>query len=98
MATAGDISKETLTQENTGQLNNGGPGALEAQPSPSTTASASLKPALVHRMRHDKSILAIAVSDTHIYAGTQGGEILVLCPEHQLRAMLIKIGIQPRDL
>lgn len=34
-------------------------------------------PALAHRMKHDKSILALAVSSHSIFAGTQGGEILV---------------------
>lgn len=34
-------------------------------------------PALAHRMKHDKSILALAVSSQSIFAGTQGGEILV---------------------
>lgn len=34
-------------------------------------------PALSHRMKHDKSILALAVSSHFIFAGTQGGEILV---------------------
>jgi hypothetical protein len=34
-------------------------------------------PALSHRMKHDKSILALAVSPQYIFAGTQGGEILV---------------------
>ncbi|KAF2732478.1 glutathione degradosome [Polyplosphaeria fusca] len=34
-------------------------------------------PALSHRMRHDKSILALALSSKDIFAGTQGGEILV---------------------
>ncbi|KAF9729742.1 hypothetical protein PMIN02_006935 [Paraphaeosphaeria minitans] len=33
-------------------------------------------PSLVHRMKHDKSILALAVSSQYIFAGTQGGEIL----------------------
>jgi di- and tripeptidase len=28
-------------------------------------------------MKHDKSILALAVSEHYIFAGTQGGEILV---------------------
>jgi len=32
---------------------------------------------LVHRFQHDQSILALASTDAHIYAGTQGGEILV---------------------
>ena len=32
---------------------------------------------LSHRMKHDKSILALAVSHKNIFAGTQGGEILV---------------------
>ena len=37
----------------------------------------SKTPALTHRMKHDKSILALAVSSQYIFAGTQGGEILV---------------------
>ncbi|KAI0623739.1 beta-Ala-His dipeptidase [Pyrenophora tritici-repentis] len=34
-------------------------------------------PVQAHRMKHDKSILALAVSPRYIFAGTQGGEILV---------------------
>src|SRR6186713_956310 len=34
-------------------------------------------PHLAHRMRHQSSILALALSSKHIFAGTQGGEILV---------------------
>ncbi|KAF2092255.1 beta-Ala-His dipeptidase [Saccharata proteae CBS 121410] len=37
----------------------------------------SLTPELFHRLRHDKSILALAVSSDYIFAGTEGGEILV---------------------
>ncbi|KAF2825480.1 beta-Ala-His dipeptidase [Ophiobolus disseminans] len=37
----------------------------------------SIVPGLAHRMKHDKSILALAVSSQYIFAGTQGGEILV---------------------
>lgn len=33
-------------------------------------------PELFHRVQHDSSILALAVSDKYIYAGTQDGEIL----------------------
>ncbi|CAE7211194.1 hypothetical protein PTT_14905 [Pyrenophora teres f. teres 0-1] len=39
--------------------------------------SAVPTPAQAHRMKHDKSILALAVSSRYIFAGTQGGEILV---------------------
>lgn len=39
-------------------------------------------PALSHRMKHDKSILALAVSSRYIFAGTQGGEILVRKLDH----------------
>ncbi|KAF2157577.1 glutathione degradosome [Myriangium duriaei CBS 260.36] len=35
--------------------------------------------ALTHRLRHDKSILVLVLSEQHIFAGTQGGEILVFC-------------------
>lgn len=34
-------------------------------------------PTLSQRLRHTSSILAIVISDRHIYAGTQAGEILV---------------------
>jgi di- and tripeptidase len=40
-------------------------------------AAASKTPVLAHRMKHDKSILALVVSSQYIFAGTQGGEILV---------------------
>jgi len=33
-------------------------------------------------MKHDKSILALAVSSQYIFAGTQGGEILVRFKMH----------------
>jgi di- and tripeptidase len=35
---------------------------------------------LSHSLSHDKSILALAVSSTHIIAGTEGGELLVRPP------------------
>jgi len=34
-------------------------------------------PTLAHSLKHDRSILSIAVSDKCLYAGTEGGEILV---------------------
>ena len=34
-------------------------------------------PALFHKVKNQKSILAIIVSDSKIFAGTQGGELLV---------------------
>ncbi|KAH0545258.1 hypothetical protein FGG08_000712 [Glutinoglossum americanum] len=34
-------------------------------------------PTLFHRVKHNNSILALVVSQQHIYAGTQAGEILV---------------------
>jgi len=39
--------------------------------------SESEAPVNVHRFQHHESILALASTDSHIYAGTQGGEILV---------------------
>jgi di- and tripeptidase len=40
------------------------------------TAKVEAPPALLHRVQHNSSILAVAVSDNYIYAGTQEGEIL----------------------
>ena len=34
-------------------------------------------PTLVHKLKSRKSVLTLAVSSSRIYAGTQGGEILV---------------------
>lgn len=36
-----------------------------------------MTPTLSHKLKHNKSILAIAVSGNSLYAGTEGGEILV---------------------
>ncbi|KAI9672954.1 MAG: hypothetical protein M1817_003118 [Caeruleum heppii] len=41
------------------------------------SSSATPTPTLFHSVRHEKSILAVAVSDEHIFAGSQDGEILV---------------------
>ena len=35
------------------------------------------EPALFHKVKNQRSILALVVSDSKIYAGTQGGELLV---------------------
>jgi len=52
-------------------------GAVEGNHGGTTVKAASMVPGLAHRMKHDKSILALAVSSQYIFAGTQGGEILV---------------------
>ena len=41
------------------------------------TSTGSNPPILFHKVKNQKSILALVVSDSKIYAGTQGGEILV---------------------
>ncbi len=56
--------------------------AEQSAPKASNTA-----PLLSHRMKHDKSILALAVSAQYIFAGTQGGEILVHAPRELFRAL-----------
>ncbi|KAK5123570.1 hypothetical protein LTR85_002608 [Meristemomyces frigidus] len=53
------------------------PGILTRQPSQDVGDRQNALPTLSHRLRHDSSILSIALSDEEIYAGTQGGEILV---------------------
>lgn len=52
-------------------------GILETQGAEKSGPDGNRTPALAHRMKHDKSILALAVSSQYIFAGTQGGEILV---------------------
>ncbi|TKA21705.1 hypothetical protein B0A50_08787 [Salinomyces thailandicus] len=53
------------------------PGLLTRQPSNDFGDRQTALPTLSHRLRHTSSILAIALSDSEIYAGTQAGEILV---------------------
>ena len=38
------------------------------------------QPKLHHRVKNQRSILALVIYDSKIYAGTQGGEILVRLP------------------
>jgi di- and tripeptidase len=52
-------------------------GAAESNGVEKPAAMLSKTPVLAHRMKHDKSILALVVSSQYIFAGTQGGEILV---------------------
>lgn len=54
-----------------------GDGARMSQSTHGESEGDAKRPVLAHRMKHDKSILALAVSDSSIFAGTQGGEILV---------------------
>jgi hypothetical protein len=37
----------------------------------------TMMPVLAHKLKHNKSILALAVSEDTLFAGTEGGEILV---------------------
>lgn len=54
---------------------------------------------LVHRFQHDQSILALATTDAHIYAGTQGGEILVGMLNANVFAVALTIlGLLSADL
>ncbi|KAI6911250.1 glutathione degradosome [Hortaea werneckii] len=53
------------------------PGLLTRQVSSDSGDRQNTLPTLSHRLRHTSSILAIALSDEEIYAGTQAGEILV---------------------
>lgn len=51
--------------------------AMDTDGTHKAAAHSPTMPVLSHRMKHDKSILALAVSTEYIFAGTQGGEILV---------------------
>ena len=56
-------------------------------------------PGNVHRFQHDQSILALATTDAHIYAGTQGGEILVDVLNATIAASLLTVpGLLTADL
>lgn len=38
------------------------------------------KPTLVHRFHHNRSILCLVVTEEYVYAGSQGGDLLVSVP------------------
>ena len=43
----------------------------------SSASERAMTPILAHKLKHNKSILALAVSADTLFAGTEGGEILV---------------------
>lgn len=43
----------------------------------SNSSEETMTPTLAHKLKHNKSILALAVSTDTLFAGTEGGEILV---------------------
>lgn len=47
-------------------------------------------PTLSHRMKNDSSILALALSDDHLFAGTQSGEILIYSLDTYERVAVIE--------
>ena len=57
---------------------------------PTAATKPMANPALFHRMRHDKSILALVVSKAYIFAGTQVGEILVYSLDTYERVTVIE--------
>ncbi|KAF2635602.1 glutathione degradosome [Massarina eburnea CBS 473.64] len=68
----------------------GAPEAAVADAPPDGARATATAPVLSHRMTHDKSILALAVSERYIFAGTQGGEILVYSLETYERRKVIE--------
>lgn len=67
----GSLSVDTHVNEENGTAE-----PITALPVRTKDTSRDTAPALVHRMRHDASILALALSTDNIYAGTQKGQIL----------------------
>ena len=49
-----------------------------------TDEATTTAPALFHKVKNKKSILALTVSNSRIFAGTQGGELLVWLGGHDL--------------
>lgn len=82
------MDEDEVTDTDHVDSDTGGNGAAGAQ----TSQTNGVTPALFHRVRNERSILALVVSDQKIYAGTQGGEILVnslLKSEKQERALTL---------
>lgn len=53
------------------------------------TSLTTTNPTLFHKIQNQRSILALLVSDSKLYAGTQNGDLLVCCsmnPGHSVKA------------
>jgi hypothetical protein len=53
---------------------------LQLRSTESRDSSETESPVNVHRFQHDQSILSLALTTSHIFAGTQAGEIIVRLP------------------
>lgn len=63
------------------------------------SAARGPQPELFHKLRTQRSILALVIADTRIYAGTQGGDILVLDPGQQKESYLtLRLGLVARNI
>lgn len=68
------IGDQAQTDTERGESDTGGATAIvQNKKSPANTP----EPTLFHKVKNQKPILALAVSDSKLYAGTQGGELLV---------------------
>ena len=72
-------------------------GAVEARDG---TKNEGVTPTLSHKLKHNKSILALAVSSDTLFAGTEGGEILVGILIMLLHVLYTNMhaGIQSQDI
>ena len=76
-------------------------GAAEDEALSSGTSEDAAAPSLVHRFRHDKSILCLTTGEQCIYAGTQGGDILVSMLKYYARikrSQILPKGILVEDV
>ncbi|KAF2718428.1 glutathione degradosome [Polychaeton citri CBS 116435] len=78
------------TDEAPEELEIEGPGLLTRQPSRDVGHRQHDLPKLTHRLKHDSSILSLALSENFVYAGTQGGQILVYCLSTYQRTAVIE--------
>ena len=70
---------ENIQSANAKHVNSGTTIELDGSSITSNACGSSiLEPTLFHKVKNQKSILALVVSDSKIYAGTQDGEVKVL--------------------
>ena len=74
------------------QTNDHGPDQVHRNEAQGLTAEARAinGPALFHKVKNEKSILAIVISNSRVFAGTQGGELLVKNNDRLMNGMLNK--------
>lgn len=76
------------------EVGNRGPYATNFPAMAGPDGTVQRQPTLFHKVKNDRSILALAISNSRLFAGTQAGEILVNVPRPESHSIMLMKGSQ----